>query len=56
MKYDKKFGFYDPKTGKAIVFDGRKRKESGNVVPKIFEGYCSKEAFNLLLKDNSIRA
>ena len=56
MKYDKKFGFYDPKTGKAEIFDGTKRKDNGNIVPKIFDGYCSKAVFNTLLKDDSVSA
>lgn len=56
MKYDKKFGFYDPETNKATIFDGTKRVECGNVVPKIFDGYCSQEVYDKLLQDDSVTA
>ena len=56
MNYNKKFGFYDSKTGKATIFDGTKRKENGNIVPKIFDGYCSKAVFDALLADDSVSA
>jgi len=56
MNYNKKFGFYDSKTGKATIFDGTKRKENGNIVPKIFDGYCSKAMFDALLGDDSVSA
>ena len=32
MNYNKKFGFYDPKTKKAQVYDGSKRTPTNTVV------------------------
>ena len=59
MNYKGKFGFYDPKTKKAQVFDGSKREQvlnaksgiMGVFIPTIFEGECSREAFNELIKE-----
>ena len=59
MKYDKKFGYYDPKTKKAQVYDGSKRTPTNTVVngkvgfsiPKIFDGKCSKEKFDKLISN-----
>lgn len=60
MNYKGKFGFYDPKTKKAQVYDGSKR-ELANVlkngvqgfsIPKIFDGKCSQKQFNKLIGIN----
>jgi hypothetical protein len=67
MKYDKKFGYYDSETGKAVIYDGSKKKKAnhslvgksglrGFTVPKIFDGYCSRALFDTLLKDDSVSA
>lgn len=57
MNYNGKFGFYDPKTKKAQVFDGSKREQVLNekngieefFIPKIFDGKCSQKQFNKLI-------
>jgi|TARA_X000001382_G_C3091779_1_gene153804 hypothetical protein len=57
MKYDKKFGYYDPKTKKAQVYDGSKRTPTkplkngvvGFTIAKIFDGKCSKAQFDKML-------
>ena len=59
MNYSKKFGYYDPKTKKAQVYDGSKRTPTNTVVngrvgfsiPKIFDGKCSKEKFDKLISN-----
>ena len=58
MNYNGKFGFYNPKTKQAQVFDGSKREQVLNeengieefFIPTIFEGKCSKEEYNKLIK------
>ena len=55
--YDKKFGYYNPKTKKAQIYDGSKRTltntivngKPGFTIPKIFEGKCSKTQFDRML-------
>ena len=57
MKYDKKFGYYNPKTKKAQVYDGSKRTPTkplkngvvGFTIAKIFDGKCSKAQFDKML-------
>lgn len=67
MNYNKKFGYYDSETGKAVIYDGSKKQKAnhslvgksglrGFTVPKIFDGYCSKAVFNSLLDDDSVSA
>ena len=59
MNYNKKFGFYNPKTKTAQVYDGTKREPTNTVVngkvgfsiPKIFDGKCSKEKFDKLISN-----
>jgi hypothetical protein len=57
MNYSKKFGFYNPKTKIAQVYDGSKRTPTNTVVngkvgfsiPKIFDGKCSRAQFDKLI-------
>ena len=54
MKYDKKFGYYDPKTKKAQVYDGSKRTPTkqikngvgGFTIAKSIDGTSSKAQFD----------
>ena len=57
MNYDKKFGYYNPKTKKAQIYDGSKRTLTNTIVngrpgysiAKIFDGKCSKAQFDRML-------
>ena len=57
MNYSKKFGYYNPKTKKAQVYDGSKRTptnivvngRAGFTIAKIFDGKCSKAQFDKML-------
>ena len=57
MNYDKKFGYYNPKTKKAQIYDGSKRTLTNTIVngrpgysiAKIFDGKCSKAQFDKML-------
>ena len=59
MKYDKKFGYYNPKTKKAQIYDGSKRTltntivngKPGFTIPKIFDGKCSQAQFDKMLNN-----
>ncbi len=62
MNYKTKFGYYDPKTKKAQVYDGSKRTPTnvitngkvGFSIPKIFDGKCSQEQFNKMLGNGGV--
>ena len=57
MNYDKKFGYYNPKTKKGVVYDGSMptltntivNGKPGFTIPKIFDGKCSKTQFDRML-------
>ena len=57
MNYNKKFGFYNPKTKTAQVYDGSKRIPTkplkngvvGFTIAKIFDGKCSQAQFEKLI-------
>ena len=57
MNYDKKFGYYNPKTKKGVVYDGSMailtntivNGKPGFTIPKIFDGKCSKVQFDKML-------
>ena len=57
MNYDKKFGYYNPKTKKGVVYDGSMailtktivNGRPGYSIAKIFDGKCSKAQFDKML-------
>jgi hypothetical protein len=57
MNYNGKFGFYDPKTKQAQVYDGSKSDQvlnaksgvMGVFIPTIFDGECTKNEFEKMI-------
>jgi hypothetical protein len=62
MKMDKIFGYYSETEGWAQIYDGSKRTPTNTVVngrvgfsiPKIFDGECTRETFDRIIKEQSL--
>ena len=56
------FGYYSDETNEAQIYDGSKRTPQpplkngvvGFSIPKIFDGKCTKETFDRIIKEQSI--
>lgn len=59
MKMNQIFGYYSDETGEAQIYDGSKRTPQpplkngvvGFMIPKIFDGKCTKELFRKIIKE-----
>jgi len=62
MKMNGIFGYYCEAKGQAQIYDGSKRTPTNTVVngrvgfsiPKIFDGDCTRETFDRIIKEQSL--